>query len=70
MLSRLCCAVSSKLETSSALICHGVAAILEIQDILGLRGTILRTACCPLVIMSRECKVPADEGLEEEHTEK
>jgi hypothetical protein len=66
----LCCAVSRKLEASSTLICHEVAAVIEIQDILGLRGTILRTESSPLVIMSRECKVPAGEGLEDEHKEK
>lgn len=63
--------MSSKLEASSALICHAVATVLEIQDILRLRGTILRTDCCSLaVIMSRKGKVPADEGLADEGKEK
>ena len=55
--------MSSRLEVSSALTCHAVATVLEIQDILRLRGTILRTDCCPLAeIMSRKGKVPADRG--------
>jgi hypothetical protein len=56
--------VSGKLEAFSALICHAVATVLEIQDILRLRGTIWRTDCCPLAaIMSRKGNVPADEEL-------